>query len=408
MTKIQILQYIHNPSNEKYENNEIHYTTFSEPYSFDDFNINIIDLQNHLIWTNTGTDYISITKISDFISLKKIIADNKRSNIVLIFPKNYTFLYWKIGFRYQHSIILKDMLGILNNEIISKIVQNISSYKLHFEKTKTTLNNFDYEADFSFKELIIAKSLTTSTSNKITTIKHNNIFLTTLDITQDTRHLINFLKYIKLINDEEEYPEWLKTYNMFDDKNLKEKLNTLNIDIEKKQKEKEFCLQQIGQNNIYKSILIETGDILVERVFTILEQLLGCDLSNFKDEKKEDFLIQKENIIFIGEIKGVSSNVKNSYISQIRTRYDEFLENNEIDKKNLKPLLVINHQRDIPLSERKKVNIEQIQIAERDNCLIIETTELLKIYELFKNNKISSDDCKKLFFNNKGLLNINI
>ena len=66
-----------------------------------------------------------------------------------------------------------------------------------------------------------------------------------------------------------------------------------------------------------KSVLYTNGDELVQVVFEILEELLGCDLSQFVDLKKEDFLFTIEDTTFIGEIKGVNSNVKNPNITQL-------------------------------------------------------------------------------------------
>ena len=409
MNKIQILKYMTTPSKEKDDNNEICIMPFSIPLSFDDFDVNIIDLQNNNIWTTHDRNFEKLDITNDFISISTIIKNSKNKRNIIILPDNTDFVFKRETTYdvYLTKVKMKDLLPELTTKILPTLIpyKNEKNYLL-FENTQTKIENFKYFSAFHFiKEN--STSLTTSTSGKITTTQYNDIILTTLDITQDNEHLVTFLKHIKLINDKEEYPEWLKNYDMFNDKDLKENLNKLNIEIEQKQKEKAFCLQQIEKNNDYKSVLIETGSVLVERVFDILEQILDCDLSNFTDEKKEDFLIQKGNIVFIGEIKGVSSNVKNSHISQIRTRYDEFSEKNEIDKKNLKPILIINHQRNIPLIEREKVHKEQVEHAERNNCLIIETITLLKLYELFKNNKISSKEYKKIFFTNNGLLDIN-
>ena len=58
------------------------------------------------------------------------------------------------------------------------------------------------------------------------------------------------------------------------------------------------------------------GEQLVEVVFDILESFFSYSLSEFKDEKKEDFLIKLDSVTFIGEIKGITSNVKSEHVSQ--------------------------------------------------------------------------------------------
>ena len=49
----------------------------------------------------------------------------------------------------------------------------------------------------------------------------------------------------------------------------------------------------------------------------MLEKMLNYNLSEFKDDYKEDFLIEFNDITFIGEIKGVNSNLKNKHLSQL-------------------------------------------------------------------------------------------
>ena len=52
--------------------------------------------------------------------------------------------------------------------------------------------------------------------------------------------------------------------------------------------------------------------------------MLKCNLSTFVDEKKEDFIIKKENITFVGEIKGINSNVGYNNISQAERHKSEY------------------------------------------------------------------------------------
>ena len=47
----------------------------------------------------------------------------------------------------------------------------------------------------------------------------------------------------------------------------------------------------------------------------MLDELLDYDSSEFVDEGKEDFFIKKEDVTFIGEIKGVSSSIANKNVS---------------------------------------------------------------------------------------------
>ena len=49
-------------------------------------------------------------------------------------------------------------------------------------------------------------------------------------------------------------------------------------------------------------------------MFEIIEELFEISLKEFIDKKNEDFNFKKDGITYIGEIKGVTTNVKNEYI----------------------------------------------------------------------------------------------
>ena len=156
----------------------------------------------------------------------------------------------------------------------------------------------------------------------------------------------------------------------------------------------------------YKSVLITNGNELVDVVFEILEKMLNCDLSNFKDEKKEDFLIRLSDITFIGEIKGVTSNVKNEHISQVDVHYQSYVDKLQEDgiTENIKQILIINPFRTKELSNRDEVHENQIKLAKRNECLVITTETLLYIFERFLKNELDTEHIIKAFTNNIGIL----
>lgn len=168
----------------------------------------------------------------------------------------------------------------------------------------------------------------------------------------------------------------------------------------------EAAKQKLEENAKYKSILYTNGDELVQVVFSILEQLLDCDLSHFVDEKKEDFLIKKESCTFIGEIKGVTSNVRSEHVSQVDVHYQGYMDKLQEENRteNVSQLLIINPFRTKALSEREPVHEQQIALAQRNGCLIIETNTLLRIYEKFLKGDISSTQCVNTLSTNTGLL----
>lgn len=111
---------------------------------------------------------------------------------------------------------------------------------------------------------------------------------------------------------------------------------------------------------------------------------------------------------FIGEIKGVTSNVKNEHVSQIDLHYSSYMDKLEEQDlhETVKQILIINPFRTKPLGERDPVHTAQIDLAIRNNCLIIETSTLLGIFEKFCGGEITTQKCKNVFASNSGLLRL--
>ena len=104
----------------------------------------------------------------------------------------------------------------------------------------------------------------------------------------------------------------------------------------------------------------------------------------------------------------MSSAVANKNVSQLDVHVQSYLDKlqEEGKKENVKGLLIVNHQRNKPLEERQEVHEYQKNLAMRNGSLIIETRTLLKIFEEYKQGKLTKEECKKLFMDNEGILKI--
>ena len=153
-------------------------------------------------------------------------------------------------------------------------------------------------------------------------------------------------------------------------------------------------------------MLTESGDNLVEVVSEILGEMLNYDLSGFVDKKKEDFRIKLDSVTFIGEIKGINTNVKSGNISQVENHCRNYEDELNGSKENIKGLLVINTLRDKRLAEREEVHINSIDLAEKYGVLIITTVKLLKLYERFVVKEVSSENIIEAFKTQVGLCDI--
>lgn len=284
--------------------------------------------------------------------------------------------------------------------------------KIAYERTNTKINDNTVSADFNFTNVGMTefKPVTySSNSNKITTIKKEKIFLTTLNISKEEKNIINFINlYCKKDTEKENIPEWVYNIRFYNDEQLIEDKNINNEKI-KKLEEKNIKLdEQLKKNLEYKSILYTTGDELVKVVSEILDELLEYDSGEFIDEGKEDFLIKKDDVTFVGEIKGISSAVQNKNVSQLEVHIQNYFDklNEEGKDELIKGLLIINHQRNKDINERQEVHEHQKKLAEKYGSAIIETHTLLKMYEMYKRGDLSKEECKKILKEKIGLIEL--
>ena len=217
--------------------------------------------------------------------------------------------------------------------------------------------------------------------------------------------MINFLKAIGLIHENVDVPQWMEGIHMFDDIRQIDVIRESREKIQEEQNAIKAAEDIMSQNERYKSILYTSGDKLVEVVLDILGQMLGYDFSVFEDKKKEDFLAEIGDDVFIGEIKGVNHNVKSENVSQLDVHYQSFLEDSGKSENHVFALLIMNHQKNKDLTKREPVHENQVKLAKRNGSLIIDTFVLLKLFEKYKSEEISREYCMQLLKNNTGILN---
>ncbi len=248
-----------------------------------------------------------------------------------------------------------------------------------------------YKRNGTWNEIIVPKTMVTSAS-KIVSLSGRGISVTS----ENAKLLVRYLSDVENMNDSHIKVQYSTS-----------KLGWISgqfipYDTEYRSK----AMEVIDKNNRYKSILYTTGDELVEVVFEILQEMLGCDLSEFTDKKKEDFKFTLGDKVFIGEIKGVTPNVKKANVSQLDVHVQEYMDENDEQAENIIALLIINHQRGKAISERERVHEEVIKLAERNGSLIVDTMVLLKLFEQYTLKEKSREECIELLENNTGLLEI--
>lgn len=392
---------------------KIEVNSFSNPKSLDQYDINIINLNDKNIWNNSGGDYQKINLSRDLKNLGVMIDNSKKTTIIVVLPQDQSFKYdyrsrnGRESERYQKSVHLKNILYSLKENILSNIIRLKSD--LIFENTYTNINNKKIKSSFYVNDIsedeIVTKSLG---SDKVTTfLLKEKLYVTTLEL-ENPESINDFLLFLGLNDKKEEAPTWINDIEFFNDKEEKEKIVDSQEEIDNLEKEISLSTKQLEENLKYKSILYTNGDELVEIVFDILKTMFDYDLDSFIDEKKEDFIIKLDDITLIGEIKGVNSSIKSGHISQLDVHYQGYLDNlAETEQSEVaKSILIINHQRNRNIGDRISVHETQNSLAKRNGSLIIETTTLLKLFEKFKRSELSIEEFKYLIKNNNGLLEI--
>jgi len=406
---IQIIRY---RNTDTFENKNITLNTLAKPESFDKFKINIIDLRIEDIWRCKLESIKSINCINDFMSINTMIEKSKSSKIIIILPQNIEFKYYQDSkSQYHKDCLLKDMLIELVENILPKLIS--IRLKFYYEGNKTKIGDKEIASEFAFdhSEGIINILTSSEKSKKITTmiayVLGKETIFTTLDL-ESADQIIDFLSEIGLLEEKEIVPEWLEKIKMFDDDKQNGIILLNNEKIEEGKREIKNAQLSLDENNKFKSILYTNGDDLVSTIFEILEKILDCDLSAFEDLRKEDFIIKVGKTTFIGEIKGVNTNVQSKYISQLDVHYqgykDDLTENKLIE--DVKAILIINYQKNKPVTERDPIHDSQISLAQRNESLIIDTYTLLRLFEKFLNNEITISKCTELFTIETGLLKI--
>jgi len=385
-------------------------SSFSSVHAFDDYDINIIDFTDDGIWQTLSPSVTkNITSYKELVTICEALKIANSSKTVFLLPgnTNYKYNYKKsgssnsLGFRSTEQ--LKNIIPTVI-DIIS-IVQPVF-FQLIFSNTNTAINEYTIESDFVFTQVGTFRAVTYSAaSRQATTIQSSNSVFTTLKI-ETSEELEELLRAANLLDRNSTIPEWIDDIECFDDHELKAQIRKHEKVISEHQEQINTINNKLQENNKYKSVLYSNSEELVDVVLDILETMLLCDLSAFEDKKVEDFLFEHEGCYYIGEIKGISSNVKSTNITQLQLHVGSFLNDHpEVELEKIKKLLIINHQRKIPLLQRAPVDEKQIAIASNYNSLIIETSTLLKVFEKYRDGQVSTENCFNML-NQTGLLSL--
>lgn len=400
---IQVIRYSNGSAT---ENDGVLLSPMRSPRALDDYDVNIIDLSVREMWKyNSNNRKGEVDSKPDLLTVRQMVNQKKSAIVVYVLPQNIHYSYNDYGT--SKSIPLKDIIRGFFEHSIEKVIPNTTLMPaIAYEKTCTEICGKRYDADFYLIDP--AEVITCSErSEKPTTIRiDEKVYVTTLDITKNVADIRLYVSALFEKHTSETAPEWVNTISFADDEQQNSQIEQGKAEILAAEAKIKAAENKLAENAKYKSILYTNGDELVEIVFDILEKILAYDLSAFVDDKKEDFLIKLPSCTFIGEIKGVTSNVKYEHISQVELHYRGYLDRlaESGTSENVKQLLIMNPFRTKALDKRDPVHISQIELAIRNGCLIIETYTLLRLYEKFCNEEVAVQKCVDVLSSKTGLL----
>lgn len=418
--KIQLLNYY---GENKYDFVVDKMSRFSDYDTLDNYELNIIDLRDGSIWKNSidSTIYGEIDCRVDFASVNRAILDTEKSKIIIFLPQNILF-----ETRYSY-IPLKDTIDEVKYIIDSYLCE--LNANIMFGKNITKINEVEIESDFYFKDIPLAESahnvssevnkgewllevvhdmyresrgdkqptetpvILSEESKKVVSYGHENKIFTTLNIDNNEK-LEHYLSKNNLLDFEiAEQPSWMKNINMFDDVEQNESIKESKKKIETEENIISKAEEKLRKNNKYKSILYSAGTPLERVVKDILSEMLSIDLNSFVDLKKADIEFMLDDVPYVVEIKGTTSNVNTDFLGQLDKHARGYSEKNKESLLDIRKLLIINHQRKKPLDKREDIHVDIKTYAESMyKQLIIETKELIKDFEKFKKGEFTTSE----------------
>lgn len=358
-------------------------STYDRARNFDEFKINVINLQDADIWKNNQSNHQAINKSNDLCSMGKILTNTLTAKTIILLPQDVVFRYGYDVYRkrYDGFIKIKDMLS----DVTSQILQPLHglAYGLDPGVSSTVLNGNSYESDFVIQPKSTSYSVKCeSAAGRPTVVRIGSIYFCAIKI-PDQIALHDLLKEIGLESDAcVPIPEWLDDIPFRNEDEIRE-------DIIKKEAQisqlKEDCENQktiLEGNKRLKSILCTKDSVLEDNVREMLAAILDVP-NDFCDEGEEDFRVTQEGHIFLFEIKGSTRNLKREQITKTDSHVQMYLDENDENGSMEQPkgVLIFADQIEKPPEERDSYPNEQIKLAKRDNVIVISTRVFLLIYE---------------------------
>lgn len=153
--------------------------------------------------------------------------------------------------------------------------------------------------------------------------------------------------------------------------------------------------EKLGKYNKFKPLFWETGDILEELVIQAFEEL-GINVTRLEKASHGDFEFAiSKSLTGVCEIKGLLGSADRRNLRQL---LDYFIEQRDIEKRNVKGILIVNHHRtERPTERGKPATNDALDLIRTYNFHILTTIQLYEYLTQFWQKKLVKDDFLKTF-----------
>jgi hypothetical protein len=275
-------------------------------------------------------------------------------------------------------------MKIVNKSGETMICQNKDA-RFIFESIKFEWNCFF--SDYPENITVLAKNRASDPISVM--VPYENGYCIFLPFTDKTTELLELLieKGLNIIPEREkeivtgELPSWATAFMTETELNLLETRNKI--------------VEKLGKYNKFKPLLWETGDNLQELVIAAFEEM-GIEVTRLPKESHGDFeFLINEGLIGVCEVKGLLGNADRRDLRQL---LDYFIEQRDIEKRNVKGILIVNHYRNEKPSERgNPVTENALDLVQTYNFRVLTAVELYGCITKFWQNKLAKDAFLKMF-----------
>jgi hypothetical protein len=152
--------------------------------------------------------------------------------------------------------------------------------------------------------------------------------------------------------------------------------------------------EKLGKYNRFKPLFWETGENLKDLVIDAFEEF-GIRVTKLSKESHADFEISiSQDLIAVCEVKGLLGNANREDLRQL---LDYFIEQRDIEKRNVKGVFIVNHYRNQELKGRgAPATKDAMELIQKYSFSLLTTIQLYEYLTKFWRNELKKGDILRI------------